>query len=127
LNDSTGRITGNMKITLLRASCNNGRSCPNVNTTDRGTLVVQGYAMPPAVAVALGLAAAETVVEIPGDLLPTELVGPGVQLHPADHDTVMVVGHRVTDLGVLGELNLPPGEDVVEIAAAPLTQEVAHA
>ena len=32
-----------MLLILLRATCDDGRTCPNINATDRGTYLVQGY------------------------------------------------------------------------------------
>lgn len=31
-----------MKLILLRSTCNDGRNCPNLKVTDRGTYLVQG-------------------------------------------------------------------------------------
>lgn len=76
-----------MKVTLLRASsncdegltdkngnpinCEEGRNCPNINFTDRGTLIVQGYVVTDPEALAeLNLPPGETAVEIPLALLP---------------------------------------------------------
>lgn len=55
------------KLTLVTSLCGNG-SCPTVYRTDRGTLLVQGYAIP-ADQVSLDLPPGEQLVEIPADLL----------------------------------------------------------
>lgn len=101
-----------MRLSMLRSSCQNGRTCPNINTTDRSTVVVQGYttrqARPDRV----------TTVAIPRSLVP-ELAEshPGFALVGAE--TVHVTGRRVSDPEALTELALPPGEDAVEL---PITQ-----
>ena len=58
-----------MKLMLLRSQCDNGRTCPNINTSDRGTFVVQGYVPPLSDYGAFPLTPAESVVEIPLSLL----------------------------------------------------------
>ncbi|WP_205650413.1 hypothetical protein [Actinoplanes solisilvae] len=55
------------RLELLAASCVIG-SCPTVYVTDRGTVVVQGYAISETDA-GLTLAPGEGLVEIPCDLL----------------------------------------------------------
>lgn len=60
-----------MKLTLLHDSCPNGRSCPRIYATDRGTLIVQGSLVLDAEVLAeLELMEHETAVEIPRWLLP---------------------------------------------------------
>lgn len=113
-----------MKLKLEETMCTNGRTCPNVNRSDRGTVVVQGYVVDPAAAAALGLEAGETVVEIPVGLLREGVVAEETRLLPTGQETVLVVGKRVTDPEALAELQLPDGEDAVEVAAA---KEVSHA
>ncbi|MGQ0773895.1 MAG: hypothetical protein ACT4NY_05675 [Pseudonocardiales bacterium] len=59
-----------MKMVLLRSMCGEGRKCPNLNATDRGTYLVQGYLV---TGLELGghvLGPGEAVVEIPSSLLP---------------------------------------------------------
>lgn len=57
---------------LVKASgdgeCKNG-NCPTIYRTDRGTLVVQGYAVAPEQAEGLAIPAGESLVEIPLDVL----------------------------------------------------------
>ncbi|MFG1927961.1 hypothetical protein [Cryptosporangium sp. NPDC048952] len=61
-----------MKLTFRGTNSSYG-SCPSVYETDRGTLVVQGWRVTDAEAIAAlterGLPAHETAVEIPLDLL----------------------------------------------------------
>ncbi|GAA0934745.1 hypothetical protein [Virgisporangium aurantiacum] len=65
-NLSEGR-TGAPKITLLTSSCSAG-TCPTVFTTDRNTLVIQGYTVK-AHEVGVDLPEGEHLIEIPADLL----------------------------------------------------------
>jgi hypothetical protein len=63
-----------MKLEFLGTTSNSG-SCPTLFSTDRGTVVVQGYVVtdPEAIATAQaregGLPSTETLVEIPVELL----------------------------------------------------------
>jgi hypothetical protein len=108
-----------MKLTLVdEAKCPNGRTCPNINTSDRGTVVIQGYIVQPASCPVGDLRESETVVEIPVELLPPGLVSPDTRLYRTAHGTLLVVGRRVTDDEALDELQVPAGEDAVEVAAA---------
>ncbi|WP_232049979.1 hypothetical protein [Actinoplanes sp. OR16] len=54
-------------LTIVNSLCGTG-SCPTVYKTDRGTLVVQGYALTPENA-GISVPAGEQLVEIPADLL----------------------------------------------------------
>ncbi|WP_245908379.1 hypothetical protein [Pseudosporangium ferrugineum] len=54
-------------LQVIAASCNHG-TCPTVYRSDRGTVVVQGYAVS-AQAAGVDLPAGELLVEIPVDLL----------------------------------------------------------
>ncbi|GID27207.1 hypothetical protein [Paractinoplanes brasiliensis] len=56
-----------LTMVALAASCTNG-SCPTVYRTDRGTIVVQGYAVEGSAA-GVDLPAGELLVEVPADLL----------------------------------------------------------
>lgn len=59
-----------MKFTLVRGACNDGKTCPGLYRTERGTYLVRGYVVDDADALAeLGLPAGETVVEVPAGLL----------------------------------------------------------
>jgi hypothetical protein len=95
-----------VKLTFLRGECGNERTCPNLNLTDRGTLVVQGYVV------------TESTVEIPLTLVP-EVVAheqhPAAHLTLTEHHTVLVHGLPVTDPEALRILNPPHGEGAVEV------------
>lgn len=59
-----------MKLTLVRGTCNDGKTCPGLYRTERGTYVVRGYVVDDAEALAeLDLPAGETAVEVPAELL----------------------------------------------------------
>lgn len=114
-----------MRLILLRSTCDDTRSCPNINATDRGTYVVQGYQVADHAALAPG----ESVVEVPSSLLP-ELTG-----RDAAHDSVrrtgrgtfLIRGRTIVDAEALRELNLPAGEAAVEIPMSALPAlAVAH-
>lgn len=106
-----------MRITLLRDVCGNTRDCPNINSTDRDSYVVQGYR------VAGVLPPGQAMVEVPLSLLP-ELASaaPRDGLFLTDHGTVVVRGVQVADPDVLAELKLPAGENAVEIPRAVLPE-----
>ncbi|KAA2248691.1 hypothetical protein F0L68_39775 [Solihabitans fulvus] len=110
-----------MKVVLLRGSCGNARTCPNINLSDRDTYVVQGYI----VASEQQVSSDEAVVEVPLSLLP-ELSGATLQdgLALTNHGTLHIRGRQVTDPAVLGELDLPSGENAVEIPRALLPELV---
>ena len=60
-----------MELIRLRGDCPDGRTCPTVFLTDRGTLAVVGSTITdPDVLASLGLPPHESVVEIPRSLLP---------------------------------------------------------
>lgn len=60
-----------MHLIRLRGACPDGRTCPTVFLTDRGTLAIVGSTVTdPEVLAGLGLPAHESVVEIPRSLLP---------------------------------------------------------
>lgn len=107
-----------MRLTMLRSSCQNGRTCPNINVTDRATLVVQGYTT--------NMTADDDVsviVAIPRTLLPEVDDGsPAISL--VGDEMLHVTGCRVTDPEALVELALPVGEDAVEIPLAAAPEEV---
>lgn len=114
-----------MRIVLLRDQCGSGRTCPNLNSTDRGSYVVQGYIVHAEQALRSGHA----TVEVPLSLLP-ELAAsaPRDNLSLTDCGTVLVRGVQVTNPDVLAELNMPAGENAVEVPRAALPElEVADA
>lgn len=117
-----------MSLTTIRSNdkyCDNGRTCPHVSATGRGTLVVQGYL--PAAAIP-GIPAEDVAVEVPLDLLP-ELAGAPGALHLTGNGTVVIHGPAVTDPAVLAELTIPPGEAAIEVPAAvlPFLEAPGHA
>jgi hypothetical protein len=60
-------LTRTVTLQLVAGRCGGGE-CPTVYETDRGTLVVQGYAFEPAHA-GVAIAPGEQMVEIPTELL----------------------------------------------------------
>lgn len=112
-----------MKLVLVRAACGNGRTCPNINTTDRSSYVIQGYT-----SFEQPNSDTQATVEVPLDLLP-ELAGTPVRdgVHYTDRDTVLISGTQVTDSDALAELNLPDGESAVEVPLSLLREEAGHA
>lgn len=58
-----------MKLTRIAGDCGEGRTCPTVYTTDRGTLVVQGYRLDAEALAEIDLPENESAVEIPLTLL----------------------------------------------------------
>ncbi|PXY16561.1 hypothetical protein [Prauserella muralis] len=108
-----------MRIVLQRDMCGSGRTCPNINSTDRGTYVVQGYDVPPEQALASG----QVTVEVPMSLLPElATAAPRSGLFLTDRETVLLSGDQVTDPDVLAELNMPTGENAVEVPRAMLRE-----
>jgi hypothetical protein len=57
-----------MKIVRRLTECN-VTNCPTVYATDRGTLVIQGYALEPTATQQLTLPPGESAVEVPADLI----------------------------------------------------------
>jgi hypothetical protein len=121
-----------MSLTTLRANrdCDNGRTCPHISATGRGTLVVQGYLVSdPELASRLGIPAGETTVEVPLALLPELAAGPAGGLHVTSHGTAVLHGPAVSDPGTLAELTIPAGEAAIEIPAVtlPFLEVAGHA
>lgn len=58
-----------MALIRLVGSCPDGRTCPTVYKTDRGTVAIQGYKLPADELSQIVLPDGETVVEIPIELL----------------------------------------------------------
>lgn len=111
-----------MSLTTIRgdALCDNGRTCPHVSATGRGSLVVQGYLVSDAeVATKLGLAAEEIAIEVPLTLLPELAAAPG-PLCITDRGTVLMHGAAASHPDDLAELTIPSGEAAIEIPAATL-------
>jgi hypothetical protein len=120
-------------LTILRASCDNGRTCPNINSTDQGTLVVQGYPATTTEARAMGLDVnvGSLGVWIPISLVPEIVTTPisSSVLRVTESGAVLIVGSEVTDPGTLVELDLPDGETAIEVPAGvlPFLKVAAHA
>jgi hypothetical protein len=59
-----------MLLEPLRGECSDGKTCPALHRTDRGTVVVQGWAVTdPEALQQLRLPAGEQAVEIPAELV----------------------------------------------------------
>lgn len=58
-----------MKLSRVAGECTNRRTCPTVYTSDRGTIVVQGYTLSAEDLAGINLPEGEGVVEIPVSLL----------------------------------------------------------
>jgi hypothetical protein len=105
-----------MKLELLRgADCTNNVTCPALYSTDRGTIVVQGWAVTdPDVLRQLTLPMGGLAVEVPADLL-FEVVTLWPALHRTEYGTLLVPGVTVTDAEALHQLNLCASEQAVEV------------
>jgi hypothetical protein len=107
-----------MSLTTIRFDCDNGRTCPHVSATGRGTLVVQGYLVPDLYfTVPQGIPAGHIAVKVPLSLLPELAAQPGA-LHLAADRTVVIHGPAVTDPGDLDDLTIPQGEAAIEVPAS---------
>lgn len=108
-----------MKLVHLRGSGGDGTeplcpdrvSCPNLFVTDRKSFVIQGY-----VTAEVSRAAGLAVVEIPLAMLPEAAVQPRSNLRLTERGTVLVRGVKVTDAAALATIQLPQGEDAVELS-----------
>lgn len=102
-----------MQIVLLRDECGSGRTCPNINSTSRGSFIIQGYVVPSEQRV---LPQGEAMVEVPLSLIP-ELASASQRegLSFTDRGTVLLAGLEVVDEEALATLALPAGETAVEI------------
>ena len=59
-----------MRVELVRSTCSDGKTCPAVHRTDRGTVVIQGWVVTDAEALSeLHLPPGETAVEVPAELV----------------------------------------------------------
>jgi len=111
-----------MLVELIRGNCGDSKVCPALHRTDRGTVVVQGWAVTDAELLGgLDPLAGEAAVEVPVGLL-TEVLDSWPALRRTDHGTLIVPGTAVTDAGVLRQLSLPAGERAVEVPAGLLTE-----
>jgi hypothetical protein len=98
---------------------------PTLHATDRGTYLIQGWKITaPEILAKLDVPQSETVVEIYARLM-THLAKDGLSgvvtswippiVHVKENGNLVIQGERVTDSGVLAEMNIPGHEDVVEI------------
>ena len=111
-----------MLVELIRGNCGDSKVCPALHRTDRGTVVVQGWAVTDAELLGrLDLPAGEEAVEVPAGLL-AEVLDSWPALRRTDHGTLIVPGTAVTDPGALRQLSLPAGERAVEVPAGLLTK-----
>jgi hypothetical protein len=111
-----------MLVELIRGNCGDSKVCPALHRTDRGTVVVQGWAVSDAELLGrLDPPAGEEVVEVPAGLL-AEVIDSWPAPLRTDHGTLIVPGTPVTDPDVLRQLSLPAGERAVEVPARLLTK-----
>lgn len=54
-----------MQLTPLTQDCADGRTCPGVRATDRGTVIITGYALAEADLTRVPIKLGEVAVEIP--------------------------------------------------------------
>lgn len=108
-----------MRLVLLRIDCDTGRTCPNVNLSDRRTYVLQGYtvALETAAAAGANIPPGVRVVELPVSLLPELLEPLGYRpgFHLTGRGTVLAWGPELTDAEALAELAMPDGESAIEV------------
>ncbi len=119
-----------MRLILLRSTCDNGRTCPNIKLTDQGTYLVQGYVVAHQHLGGCSLRPGEAVVEVPSSLLPEIAADQRGQsrVHRTARGTVLVRGRLVVEAETLRELGLPAGEAAVEIPLNALPElELAYA
>ncbi|TQN32916.1 hypothetical protein FHX37_2904 [Haloactinospora alba] len=58
-----------MELARIAGDCPDRRTCPTLYETDRDTVLVQGYELPPEEHTRLAVPEGESVVEIPKSLL----------------------------------------------------------
>jgi sulfur carrier protein ThiS len=111
-----------MRLELLRGDCTNNVTCPALYSTDRGTIVIQGWTVTdPDALHQLRLPAEGLAVEVPVELL-FEAIPHWRALHRTRRGTVLVPGVMVTDAEALHQLNLPADEQAVEVQAELLAE-----
>jgi hypothetical protein len=112
-----------MLVKLVRGGdCADGKTCPALHQTDRGTLIVRGWAMTGTDLLdKLDLPAGTQAVEVPDELL-AEVIDSWPASHRTGHGTLIVPGTAVTDLEALRQLSLPGNEQAVEVPASVLAQ-----
>jgi hypothetical protein len=97
-------------LELLRAVCNDNRTCPNINRdTDRGVWVIQGFAT-----------ALASAVLVPDSMVAEWMEFPAIQR--VGDGQALVTGRPVIDSATLAELSLPAGEAAVEISLSELPE-----
>jgi hypothetical protein len=112
-----------MLVRLIRGgNCADGKTCPALHRTDRGTLVVRGWAVTDMDLLGeVDLPAGTQAVEVPDGLL-AEVIDSWPSSHRTDHGTLIVPGTTVTDLDALRQLRLPANEEAVEVPASVLAK-----
>lgn len=112
-----------MLVKLVRGGgCADGKTCPALHQTDRGTLVVRGWAVTDTDLLGqLDLPAGAQAVEVPAELL-AEAIDSWPASHRTGYGTLIVPGTTVTDLEALAQLRLPVNEQAVEVPASILAQ-----
>ncbi len=111
-----------MLLQLIRSGCGDGKTCPALHRTDRGTVVIQGWVVTePEPLRQLRRPAGEEVIEVPTWLL-TEVLHTCPVLHHTGQGTVLIHGLPVTDPEALRELRLPAGEQAIEVPAELLAE-----
>lgn len=110
-----------MRLIRLWRNCPDTESCPTLYWTDRGTAVVQGYAVSdPETLEVLTLAVGEAAVEVPFAMFAGfAIIDP--TLHSTGRGTILVRGAAVTDPEALATLRLPIGEAAVEVHLSQVT------
>jgi hypothetical protein len=117
-----------MLVRFLRGggggNCADGKTCPALHRTDRGTLVVQGWTVADSTLLdRLGLPGGTQAVEVPADLL-AEVIDSWPASRRTGRGTLIVTGTAVTDPDALRQLRLPPTEQAVEVPASLLSKVV---
>jgi hypothetical protein len=112
-----------MLLQLLRGDCGDGKTCPGLHRTDRGTVVIQGWAVtvPEADQHRRPAASGEEAIEVPAGLV-AEVLHTCPALRHTGHGTVVIHGWPVTDPQVLRQLRLPAGEHAIEVPAELLAE-----
>lgn len=116
-----------MEIRFLGKESEHGDS-PTLYATDQDRYLIQGWRVTdPEILAKLDVSESETVVEIYARLM-THLAKDGLSgvvtsrippiVHVRENGNLVIQGKRVTDPGVLAEMNIPDHEDAVEVDKA---------
>lgn len=119
-----------MNMIRLRGTCDPKPTCPTLYLTDRGTLIVQGWAVTGPAVMGLPVSRDEAMVEVPVSLLwvpPAEVPSESPAFRLTGRDTVIVRGRVVVDPEALARLSPPHGEMVVEVPTSLLPEVIASA